>query len=156
MKTQRSFMKLIWWSYVLLLLALVVMKFRGSFAALGARIEATPFGTNYNLLPFSTIRECLTHFSAGWARYNFFGNIIPFLPFGFLLPLAYQKADSWSKVIATGGLFILCIELFQFFTRLGSFDVDDILLNMLSIACGYLIKRLITHEKSCQAEKPEI
>ncbi|MDE7276526.1 MAG: VanZ family protein, partial [Lachnospiraceae bacterium] len=38
---------------------------------------------------------------------------------------------------------ILLIEIFQFFTNLGSFDVDDIILNMVGIVCGYLMFQII-------------
>jgi glycopeptide antibiotics resistance protein len=33
----------------------------------------------------------------------------------------------------------LNIEVFQYITKTGSFDVDDIILNMIGIALGYLI-----------------
>jgi glycopeptide antibiotics resistance protein len=60
------------------------------------------------------------------------------MPFGFLLPLVYIKINSFGKIFITGLLFILFIEFFQLFTKVGSFDVDDILLNSLGIMCGYV------------------
>ena len=73
------------------------------------------------------------------------------LLFGFLLPITYKKFSSTISVFFTGLASILLIEIFQFFTKLGAFDVDDIILNMIGIVCGYLmflvIKRLFVREK---------
>lgn len=131
--------RIIWWVYIVLLLVVVIMKFRGSFSELIARIESTSPGTNYNIIPFSSIGEQLNHLSEGWARYNLLGNIIPFIPFGLLLPLISNKATSFANVVSVGFLFILCIELFQLITRLGSFDVDDIILNLFGVIIGYIV-----------------
>ena len=131
--------KIIWWIYIVLLFGVVIIKFRGSFSELFAKIESTPFGTNYNLIPFSSIGVQLNHFSEGWAIFNLLGNIIPFIPFGFLLPMISHKATSLVNALFIGFWFILFVEIFQFFTRLGSFDVDDIILNLFGIFIGYLI-----------------
>ena len=131
--------EIIWWIYFVLLFGIVIIKFRGSFSELFAKIESTPFGTNYNLIPFRSIGEQLNHFLEGWARFNLLGNIIPFVPFGFLLPMISEKANSFTRVLFVGFGFVLLVEIFQFFTRLGSFDVDDVILNMFGILIGYSI-----------------
>ena len=93
----------------------------------------------------------IEHITQWWALKNLLGNIIPFIPFGFLLPIAYKKFSSAISVFCVGLASILLIELFQFFTKLGSFDVDDIILNMIGIVCGYLMflvmKRIFVREK---------
>lgn len=127
----------IWWIYISLLLAVVVFKFRGSFTELGNRITSTPWGTNYNIVPFRSIGEQIEHISEGWARFNLLGNILPFAPFGFLLPIVWRKFNSFKGIFISGILWILFIEIMQFITRLGSFDIDDIFLNMLGIIIGY-------------------
>lgn len=129
----------IWWAYLVLLFVIVIVKFHGSASELLDRAASVPFGTNHNLMLFGSIGEQLGHFSQGWAKFNLFGNIVPFAPFGFLLPLVFEKADSYAKVFLVGLGFILFAEAFQFLTRLGSFDVDDILLNMLGISLGYFL-----------------
>lgn len=136
---RKLLIKVIWWIYFVLLFGIVIIKFRGSFSELLIKMESTPFGTNYNLIPFKSIGEQLSHFSEGWARFNLLGNIIPFVPFGFLLPVASEKINSFIKILFAGFGFLLFVEVFQFFTRLGSFDVDDIFLNMLGIFIGYLL-----------------
>lgn len=144
MNKKSLWMKIIWWVYILLLFCIVILKFGGSVSELGNRISAVPFGTNYNLIPFKSIGEQLEHFSEGWARFNLMGNIIPFAPFGFLLPMVSEKETTLLKVLRDGFLFVLFAEIFQFFTRLGTFDVDDIILNMSGVFVGYLLIRFCT------------
>ena len=147
MDKQNKILKVIWWLYIILLFVFVVVKFKGSFYELSNRINSYSMQglINYNLVPFSSISVQIRRISQWWALKNLLGNIIPFMPFGFLLPIAYKKFSSPIKVIGTGIVTILFIELFQFFTKLGSFDIDDIILNMLGIICGYLIFVLIKH-----------
>ena len=145
MKKHTIIYKTIWWIYIALLLLVVIIKFRGSFGELENKIIATPFGTNYNLIPFNSIGEQLAHISEGWARFNLLGNIIPFVPFGFLLPITYPKANSFLKVLMVSLLFLFLMETFQFITRLGSFDIDDIILNTIGIIIGYFIACFIQY-----------
>lgn len=134
-----TIIKIIWWTYIFLLFFIVIIKFRGSFEELFIKITTAPFGLNYNFVPFKSIGEQLQHFSKGWARLNLLGNIVPFLPFGFLLPITFTNAAALKKVLVLGLVFTVFVESFQFFTRLGSFDIDDIILNMLGILIGYLL-----------------
>ena len=43
------------------------------------------------------------------------------------------------KVFSVGFLSVILIEVFQFITKLGSFDVDDIMLNSIGIIVGYVL-----------------
>ncbi len=113
--------KFIWWIYIVLLFTIVIIKFRGSFKDLSNRIMLIPFGTNYNLVPFLTIKRYINNFSEGWAKYNIFGNIVPFIPFGFLLPVVYQKVNTLKKVFISGISFVLIIEFIQFFYKIRLF-----------------------------------
>ncbi|MCD7845007.1 MAG: VanZ family protein [Oscillospiraceae bacterium] len=143
--TKRKLWRLIWWIYLAALILLVVIKFRGSFGDLAARIDraAQPDSVNYNLIPFHTLSMLLRLLPSPWAVYNLLGNFIPFIPFGFLLPGAYSRLDSAAGVLGVGLLSVTAIEVFQLVTRLGIFDVDDILMNTVGILCGYLLFRLI-------------
>ncbi len=138
----------LWRIYILLLFVFVVIKFSGSVEGLKERIEmySQPGYQNYNLIPLRTIRMQLHYVQADWARLNLLGNVLAFLPFGFLLPLAYgEKMASLRMVCCTGLISVTAIELFQLITKLGSFDVDDILLNMLGILGGYGLVFLFRH-----------
>lgn len=74
-----------------------------------------------------------------WALKNLLGNLLPFIPFGFLLPIAYPRIKAFFKVFLVGMFAVLFIEIFQYMTRLGSFDIDDIILNVLGGVVGYLL-----------------
>ena len=130
--------KLLFWTYLLLLFLVVILKFQGSFQELIERSAAEPLGQNYNLIPFATLRIQLRYWPATWARFNLLGNTLPFMPFGFLLPMTYRRKASFWTVLLLGLLFVLFAETVQFYTNLGSFDVDDIMLNMAAIFLGYL------------------
>lgn len=137
----RKMLQIIWWIYIFLLFVIVIVKFNGSFEELKNRVIMLSSGDarNYNLIPFGSLRTQLTHITEWWALKNILGNIIPFMPFGFLLPLVSKKTNSFFRVFVISILTILFIEFFQFFTKIGSFDVDDIILNFVGIMCGYVV-----------------
>ena len=65
-------------------------------------------------------------------------NMIMMMPFGFLLSLIWQNWRGFGKVVLAGFGFSLLIEVLQLFnTRLS--DVDDLIMNTLGAAAGYLI-----------------
>ncbi|MBQ7535603.1 MAG: VanZ family protein [Stomatobaculum sp.] len=104
--------------------------------------------SHYNLelfkeiLRFWNYREQL-----GWQALvlNTAGNVAVFFPFGFLLPVILGKRCGFPAVILTGCLFSLVIEMTQYYTRTGRFDVDDILLNTLGAGLGYLLFLICYH-----------
>ena len=141
MRKQGKTLKILWWVYIALLFVFVVVKFKGSFYELSDRVNTYSMqgSINYNLIPFRSMSAQIERITQWWALKNLLGNIIPFIPFGFLLPITYKKFSSAISVFVIGLASILVIESFQFFTKLGSFDVDDIILNMIGIVCGYVI-----------------
>ena len=146
MRKQGKTLKILWWVYIALLFVFVVVKFKGSFYELSDRVNTYSMqgSINYNLIPFRSMSAQIERITQWWALKNLLGNIIPFIPFGFLLPVTYKKFSSAISVFVIGLASILVIESFQFFTKLGSFDVDDIILNMTGIVCGYVIFLVIS------------
>lgn len=73
---------------------------------------------------------------------NIIGNIIMFVPFGFLgwLIPKYQKLKP--LLIAFLSILII-IEALQYFTRLGVFDVDDIIFNTIGVWLGFKLRQKI-------------
>ena len=69
---------------------------------------------------------------------NLFGNVFIFIPFGIFLPMASRYRSFFATLYAGFGL-SLCVEMFQFVSRVGSFDVDDLLLNTIGGITGYII-----------------
>ena len=69
---------------------------------------------------------------------NLFGNVIILMPFGFFMPMASKYRSLFSTVFYSFGL-SLCVETFQLVTKVGSFDVDDLLLNTIGGLAGYIL-----------------
>ncbi len=103
-----------------------------------------------NLVPFKTV---LQFFSAEDARFsqevwnvkrviNLFGNVFLFVPLGFLLPKACEKAEKFSVMFLIGSAYVLFIEITQFFIYRAT-DIDDYILNMFGIVMGFCIYKAI-------------
>ncbi|MCI8578853.1 MAG: VanZ family protein [Lachnospiraceae bacterium] len=74
---------------------------------------------------------------------NVVGNVVAFIPCGFFLPIISRRGRRWYNTILLGFGLSLCIELVQLVFKVGSFDVDDLLLNTLGGAVGYVGNRLV-------------
>ena len=101
---------------------------------------------NMNLIPFKTILGYIQAIkdqtmNRNIPLENLFGNLLMFLPAGFYLPFFSEKVDSLKKMILGMLPIFLIIELAQFLTKRGAFDVDDLILNLLGAGIGYLIFR---------------
>ncbi|CAA7389790.1 VanZ family protein [Chryseobacterium fistulae] len=70
------------------------------------------------------------------------GNVIMFIPFGFLgwifSGLKEVKTLLYSFISA-----IVVVEAMQYFTRMGVFEVDDIILNTFGVYIGWNLKQYI-------------
>lgn len=111
------------------------------FAGFG-RVRHEADGLRYNLVPFRTIKNYFIHFHhfnlTTWVI-NVFGNIGVFMPFGVLLPALFRRALRWYWFYAAfiAGLFVL--ELLQMLLHVGSFDVDDLILNSVGALSAYFL-----------------
>ncbi|MFE4142785.1 VanZ family protein [Peribacillus sp. YIM B13472] len=74
---------------------------------------------------------------------NTLGNLVLFVPYGICISFKCKKQYRIFKVIITGFLFSLTIEVFQLFLSKRWTDVDDIILNTLGSFLGYLIFLII-------------
>jgi glycopeptide antibiotics resistance protein len=74
---------------------------------------------------------------------NLFGNIGMLMPFGILMPLLFSVLRKTSSFILCLLLFNLGIEVFQYYSRLGSFDVDDLILNSSGALLVYGILKVV-------------
>ena len=99
---------------------------------------------NINLVPFRTIGRYMDRLynSAGKLNHqaviNLGGNVIMFIPLGFLLPFVSDRAKKLKNCFVMTFVVILSVELLQLATLLGSFDIDDLLLNMIGIFMGWM------------------
>jgi len=102
-----------------------------------------------NLVPFKTISPYLRSLGPGNAHafINLAGNVVMFVPLGFFLPCIFHRLRSFWKTVASAFIIIAAIELIQYFSGLGSLDIDDLILNLPGALIGYLIYRLIQKYK---------
>ena len=103
------------------------------------RINWIPF---VNLLDYPEKRDILL---------NLIGNTAMFIPVGIVWPIVYKELDKHWKVIATGAVFSLCIEILQlpFYDRVS--DIDDLILNSVGFLTGYGIFLLIKSVKKSRS-----
>jgi glycopeptide antibiotics resistance protein len=109
----------------------------------GGAHEAPP-----NLIPFRTILQYL-HREKGLmiAAINIVGNIILFVPVGFLLPLVYRNMN-WKNCLTLAVATGLAIEGMQALLHVGIFDIDDVILNGFGVMIGYWVFRMLTRKRS--------
>ena len=94
---------------------------------------------NYNVIPFRTIKEFIENYHhSSFYFINLAGNVVMFVPLGFLLPATFEQYRHFGKASLESLCILLTVETLQFFTLLGSWDIDDIILNMLGVFIGYL------------------
>ena len=124
-------------TYLVLLFHLVFMNQLRSAEDTGLREF---FFANANLIPFYTLRRMAGDFlqrGSLLALVNICGNLALLAPLGFLLPLGFRGMRS--KTVFFLFVFIVAcgIEIGQVYLRVGKFDVDDIILNVLGAVCAY-------------------
>ncbi|KZN99330.1 VanZ family protein [Bacillus badius] len=130
--------------YILMLLNFIVIKFNGNINGvidtIQSNTERRAAGESaVNLVPFRTIDTYVSDVNSGVPFINILGNIIPFVPMGFIIPLAFPSQRNIIKTMISC-LFLICsIEIIQLISFLGSFDVDDIILNQLSCFIGFML-----------------
>ena len=130
--------KLGWVLFIVYLAMLVYfMFFAESFGRDPAQREYA-----YNLELFKEIRRFIVHrhtLGMKAVMLNLVGNIAAFLPFGFFLPILYPRCRSFFRTVFFSFECSLIVETIQLVSKVGSFDVDDMLLNTIGGALGCLI-----------------
>ncbi len=164
MKNRRKFLPIIfqsilfWYIVVVMDITLFPIPFQEP-----AIIHPLPFNflEDNNFIPFNFIKESITRLTPDPRApyipfYDSFkvvlhqvgGNILLGVPFGFLAPLVWKKRNTFWKVLLAGLAFSVAIETSQF---LISFilkytyriaDIDDVILNTMGVALGYLAYKL--------------
>lgn len=127
---------------MLLCAYLMFISWRMFFYAYGSYYRSYSALPEYNLIPFKTILNLIVNFKYYeldvWI-YNLFGNIAAFMPLGLLLPAVLGTKRKLAATVAFSMAFLLAAETAQLVFRVGVFDIDDVILNMIGVAAGYLI-----------------
>ncbi|MCM1541405.1 MAG: VanZ family protein [Blautia sp.] len=80
-------------------------------------------------------------------------NILLFVPYGIVCPLAFRRFRSFWGSLAMGALTSFLVELIQLLTGRGYFQIDDILTNILGTVAGYLLYFLFWGIRRRRTEK---
>lgn len=137
---RRRVMALCFVCYSAVMLWLLFIRYRS--------IEVTDYwaqvSTRINLIPFSSMGSMLMtlrenpRWDVLWVViYNLGGNIIMFLPLGFLLPELWRRFRRFTPCVGMVALIMTCVELVQLFTLRGFCEADDVILNVLGGAIGW-------------------
>lgn len=100
---------------------------------------------NINLQPLKTIRLYLELIrgSNGYlvrhAFVNLVGNVVMFIPVGYLLPRIWKRLRGFFKMLLITTGLVLLVEILQYYTGLGSCDIDDLILNIPGAMIGYIL-----------------
>ncbi len=133
-KRVRALGKVLFVLYIFFLLYFLI--FSDWYGRSGVREEY-----RYNLVLFTEIKRFIEYREAlgAFAVFtNLFGNILIFVPYGFFISMASRSRGFFLTLFYSFGL-SLCVEVFQLLTRVGSFDVDDLLLNTVGGILGYVL-----------------
>lgn len=133
-----------WIGAILFLSYLMLLMYFMFFSEKLGRTDADRI-VQYNLQPFKEIlrfwryRDVLGYKAVFW---NLAGNVLCFMPFGVFVLWLWKNMERWYLVASLSLYLSLLIELFQLFMRVGSFDVDDLLLNTIGGILGYLVCKI--------------
>lgn len=107
------------------------------------------FSKNVIVTPFRTVARFIGVLRRGeggyWALHafvNLAGNVVMFIPLGIFAAMFDGKGDSFWRCMVRCAAVIAAVELMQLVTMLGTFDIDDLILNTAGAAMGYLLYRL--------------
>lgn len=95
--------------------------------------------TTANFIPFATIYYYLSGQDTTGTWSNLLGNIVLFIPFGFIVPVLLPKIKHITQIFIAAFLTSLFFEMLQLLLALGTFDIDDCILNSIGAITGFLI-----------------
>ena len=141
--TMRAAIWALFFAYILLMIWLLFL-----------RRTPRPYA-GYNFIPLKTVRLYIGLMHGGYdavrsAVVNLAGNVVMFIPLGFLLPAVRRRLRKFGWFLVTVAAAVAAVELLQLATGLGSCDIDDLLLNVFGAALGYGIFHLLA-ERRCLA-----
>lgn len=126
-------------SWVIFIIYLVMMVYFLFFSEQMGRVPGNQY--RYNLIPFAEIKRYLSYrnkIGGFHVMLNLLGNVVCFIPFGFVIPILTRKQTA-LRMFLLGMSASVLVELLQLVSMLGTFDVDDIILNTLGVLIGYVL-----------------
>ena len=126
-KKQRVICLIIFTLYILTVLYLTIFRFNFWYSE-----------RKLNLTLFVSLIKVFRNADIGEFLRLLLGNIGWFVPFGFLFPILLKRKNPFITICA-GLLFSIFIEVTQFVSYKGVAELDDLILNTLGAAVGYLL-----------------
>lgn len=131
-------------SFVIYILALCVILFFGSRGHWTNLSILEYAAMQMNLVPFKTIFLYVRAMMRGTmnldiAIANLLGNFLLFLPMGIYLPWFFVKIRYVGQYLLRLIPMLFIVELIQLLTKRGSFDIDDLILNLAGAVLGYCL-----------------
>lgn len=126
--------------YIIFAAYIVVLVYFVFFAEMFGRTHV-PTEYRYNLVPFKEINRFIKYrhqLGMTTVFINILGNIAAFMPFGVGLPIVTKRKAKFLRVLLCTFAFSLSIELIQLVSKVGSCDVDDLILNTIGGVLGYI------------------
>lgn len=102
-------------------------------------IELVPFESTQNYLDMLR----LDRINPDIVARNIAGNIVMFVPLGFLLPCITDRFAKLKFTLSGAVLLAFVLEALQLLTLRGSFDIDDIILRSVGAMLGFAVWHII-------------
>ena len=134
--------------YILLLIELLFLKNEYRMISVSTNILTVEHFNNINIIPFSTIIEYVNRLNNNSINlkiiiYNIAFNLLIVMPMGFfIITLFNKKIRNIKHFVIFMIIITLLVEVIQFITLRGVFDIDDIILNVFGSCLAYLIIKL--------------
>lgn len=101
------------------------------------------YGRSANFDLFKSIKLMMDSGSFRLMFDNVIGNILLFLPLGFLLPLLFRKSRNFFVMFLIGSFTSFVIETLQYEYAHRIFDIDDVFLNVTGTVAGWITVTII-------------
>ena len=138
----KKYVRLIFFLYLMVVIKVIIFKYPWEqlreIAATWEKVVIFEGLDTANFTLFKTIRMYIDYSYKLNSFENLVGNVVVFIPFGFLLPFVISWGRNFFVMLLNAFLFVTGIEIFQLFSAFGAFDVDDILLNCFGAVLGYI------------------
>lgn len=113
-------------SYIVVMFGFVFSNYRSNIL-----IEQGIMFREYNFIPFHSIIDLFqSQLGLKFAIYNIIGNFLMLTPLAILLPMIHERLKNTKYFLLIVIILSLFIEITQYVTGLGSFDIDDLILNI--------------------------
>jgi glycopeptide antibiotics resistance protein len=144
MKKHKKIVSIVAIIYILIMVYLLFLMRIGGIEEASGLTFLQHFKQYTNFIPFRSINRYGSALLIGThgvsiAVINLIGNIVVFIPMGIFLPIYFDKAKKLLGIVIITIITVLSVEMIQFFTYTGTFDIDDIILNLIGSIMGFVI-----------------